>query len=470
MAIGGRRVATIGSHHYAQQIRKRILRSVLRSPFSGLLLTAAAVEAAFLSLHAFGELRYHVPETVAILLLAFSLYIVSVYLALEFSGPDLRRLFGLALGAALVFRLTAWPLMPELSDDLYRYRWEGLLQAHGGNPYQSRPTDPAWERLRDETYERISGRDFKAGYGPLIELIEWGTYRTAAAFTSDPWKQAFWFKLPAALFDLGIVAALAALLRARGLPAHRVLIYAWSPLAVFEFWAAGHNDAVVVFFVVLALWLAARQRWTWAFAALTLASAAKIWPLVLFPLFAGWEKWRPLRWRQAWIAGPIAFALVLPYWSDVTENIRFMSGFLGGWRNNDSLYGLLLYVAGDQYPAKYTAFAIVILAALAVTVLAWPLERAALWVIAVMLAVSANCHPWYLTWILPLLAISPVPALLLWSGLMPLAYRVVIGWALLGQWNGSTPWRWLIYLPVYGLLAGSALARRRRSKPEEHQR
>lgn len=442
---------------------------MLRSPFSGLLWIAAAFEAALLSLHGFGELRYQVPETVAIFLLAFSLYIVSVYLAVEFSGRGVRRMLGVVVGAALLFRLTAWPLMPELSDDLYRYRWEGMLQAHGGNPYQSRPADPAWEHLRDETYPQIAGRDFKAGYGPLIELMELATYRIVGKFTSDPLRQAFWFKLPAALFDLGVIAALAALLRARGLPAHRVLVYAWSPLAVFEFWAAGHNDAIAVFFVVLALWLAARLRWVWAFAALALAAAAKLWPLILFPIFIGWKAGRPLRWRQACIAVPIAAALALPYWSDVSENVRFMSGFLGGWRNNDSLYGLLLYLTGDQYPAKYAAFAIVTAAALAVTVRALPLERAALWTIAVMLAVSANCHPWYLTWILPLLAFYPVPGLLLWTGLMPLAYRVVIDWSLLGQWHGSTSWRWMIYIPVWGLLAGSALFRRwdRRS---QHQR
>lgn len=433
---------------------------MFRSPFSGLLLVAAALEAALLSLHGFGELRYHVPETVAILLLAFSLYIVSVYLAVESSGPGLRRMFGLAIGAALLFRLTAWPLMPELSDDLYRYRWEGMLQAHGGNPYQSRPADPAWEHLRDETYARISGRDFKAGYGPLIELMELATYRIVANFTSDPWRQAFWFKLPAALFDLGVIAALAALLRAKGLPAHRVLVYAWSPLAVFEFWAAGHNDAIAVFFVVLALWLAARLRWVGAFAALALAAGAKLWPLILFPTFVGWKAGRALRWRQACVTVPIAAALALPYWSDVSENVRFMSGFLGGWRNNDSLYGLLLYLTGDQYPAKYTAFAAVIAAALAVAVRALPLERAALWNIAIMLAVSANCHPWYLTWILPLLAFHPVPGLLVWTGLMPLAYSVVIDWSLLGEWHGSTSWRWMIYIPVWGLLAGSALLRR----------
>jgi len=76
-------------------------------------------------------------------------------------------------------------------------------------------------------------------------------------------------------------------------------------------------------------------------------------------------------------------------------------------------------------------------------------------VIALMLMVSANCHPWYLTWILPLLALFPVPALLLWTALVPIAYAAVISWSTLGEWNGSTELRWLEYAPVYALLAGS---------------
>ena len=46
----------------------------------------------------------------------------------------------------------------------------------------------------------------------------------------------------------------------------------------------------------------------------------------------------------------------IPYLTDVTENAQFMSGFVGGWRNNDSFFGLLLYLTGDLYRAKYLAF------------------------------------------------------------------------------------------------------------------
>jgi len=139
-----------------------------------------------------------------------------------------------------------------------------------------------------------------------------------------------------------------------------------------------------------------------------------------------------------------------------------MSGFLGGWRNNDSLHGLLLWMTGDVYRAKYLAFGVVAAAAIAVSLLKWPLEKASLAVIAIMLIVSSNVHPWYLTWLLPMLAFYPVPALLLWTALVPLAYHVLIRWLELGEWQGSTPLRWWIYGPVYAMLLLGWLARRQR--------
>jgi hypothetical protein len=268
------------------------------------------------------------------------------------------------------------------------------------------------------------------------------------------------------LSDLGTMAAVWLLLDAYGLPHERILIYAWSPLTVIEFWATGHNDSLVVLSLTLALVAAAKKRWTWAFVALSAAAAAKVWPALLFPLFIGWKRYRPLRWWQWWVAVPIFALLALPYWTNVAENLQFMSGFMGGWRNNDSLYGMILWLAKDIYRAKYAAFAIVAAAIVILTLRQVPLERAALWGIAVMLMVSANCHPWYLTWLLPLLVLLPVPGLLLWTALAPLAYSAVVSWVALGEWQGSDAFRWYEYAPVYGMLIGSWLAgwltRRRR--------
>lgn len=424
-----------------------------------LAILGTAIEVLWLLLRTYEPLRRHVVETIILYVLASLVYTISAWVVLQSAGSPGRGPLLLVAAFALLFRFTVWPVFPALSDDVFRYRWEGKVQVHGGNPYQVRPNDLEWAHLRDATFPFVPGRDFRAGYGPLIEQVQAWTYRAAAAVTEDPYRQAFWFKAPAALFDLGVLLALAWLLHLRGLPRERVLIYAWSPLSVMEFWGTGHNDSIPVFFVIAALALGARERWTAAFGALSLAVAAKLWPLVLLPAFFGCGGGAPVRWRRAWPFAPVFLAWWWPYWSDVTDNIRFMSGFVGGWRNNDSLFGLLLWLTGDLYRAKYAGF---ILIAAASALAAWrcrTLERASLVAITAMLMISANVHPWYLTWVLPLLVFHPAPALLLWTALAPLAYHTVIPWIELGEWHGSTPYRWWIYLPVYGMLAGGWLAR-----------
>ena len=315
-------------------------------------------------------------------------------------------------------------------------------------------------------------------YGPVVEGIEWIEYRLIAGLEPNPFAQAFWFKAPSALFDLGVMAALWLLLKIKELPPERILIYAWSPLPLIEFWGNGHNDSIAVCFIVLAVAAAAKAsrprqsdvavslHWIAAFAALTLAVASKLWPIFLFPLFIAAAGWR--RWREWLIALPIVALVALPYWtptlrwSTIDENFRFMSGFLGGWRNNDSLFGVLLWAAGnDLYLAKKFALGIICGAVAFVLLWRWPLERASLAVITVLLLVSANCHPWYLIWILPLLAIEPAAPLRLWTALAPLAHAAVIDWVGAGDWKGSTGIRYYEYVPVFIALAAWLILLRR---------
>ena len=363
-----------------------------------------------------------------------------------------------------MFRITLAPLPAPFTDDLYRYRWEAMVQDAGGNPYQSRPIDQRWDKLRDESFRLIPGKDFKAGYGPAWEKVTLWTFRIVRLWTGDPRKQALGLKAPSALFDLGVIAALLWLLRLRGLSPGRVLIYAWSPLPIWEFWGNGHNDAMALFFVIASLALvASNKNLSAASALLGLATATKWWPGLLIPAFA---RSRRSVLPYLIVAGVVG-ALVFLYATDATENAQFMSGFVGGWRNNDSLFGLILYVTGDPYRAKYLTFALIGCATLWLAFRDWPLERITLWTLVALLLLSANCHPWYLTWIVPLLAFYPHPSLLLWVALIALAHSVQIGWQVLGQWDGSTPDRWWIYVPVFGgFLLEAARARLKKKNAE----
>jgi alpha-1,6-mannosyltransferase len=387
---------------------------------------------------------------IAILLLAGAAYVIAAYSIQHLASNNAKPLFRYIIAAAVVFRITVWPLAFPSTDDVFRYRWEGKLQVHGGNPYEVRPADPEWAFLRDSTYPRVGLKDFKGGYGPAWELLSAATYRIVSAVVPDEFAQAFWFKLPSALADLGLLAAVTALLRAYELPVTRVLVYAWSPLPVWEFWANGHNDALTVLAAVLAILWAARKRPWAASVALAVATALKFWPAILLPAIAR----RTVRVRHLLIWVPLLVLFVLPYRTGVIENAQFMTGFVGGWRNNDSLFGVILWLARDQYRAKYTAFAIIAGLTLLLAKRNRDVARVSLWTIVALLMFASNCHPWYLTWFLPLLAIQLSAGLLLWTALVPLFYSVWPGWVATGIWEGVTPMRWLVYVPVFALLAG----------------
>jgi hypothetical protein len=416
-----------------------------------LLIAAVLIEAALVCLV---NMAGSVVESILLLLLVQTVYLFAVYRVFE-HGTGQRLLI---IPAALVFRITVAPLPAPFTDDLNRYRWEARVQDSGLNPYESRPADPQLRHLQDSTYDRIPGRDFKAAYGPIWEFLSLWTLRLTSHWAATPQSQLLWFKLPSALFDVATIGALSLLLRVRRLPASRILVYAWAPLPIWEFWANGHNDAVVLFFVTAALALAAKAPKQWAAGfMLGLAIATKWWPAILLPAFS--RNSRSL--RPMFVSTAVVVFAVLPFLTDVTENSQFMTGFVGGWRNNDSLFGLFLYITNDPYRAKYLAFSLIAICALWLATRDWPLERISLWTIAMLLLLSANSHPWYLTWMIPLLAFYPHPSLLLWVSLAPLAHQVQIDWQILSVWNGSASYRWAIYIPVFAVMGWEVVRNRR---------
>ena len=369
------------------------MRAIL-SPFAFL---AVAIEAMLLLLRGLGDLRQNVEGTIALLLGISAFYLVSVFLAFKLTYPAPKAILYFIVACGILFRLTLWPIAPAFSDDVARYRWEGKLQAAGGNPYQVRPNDARWSQLRDSTFSDIVAKDFKAGYGPLSELFEAGWYQVLARAVSDPHRQVFWFKLPGALFDLAASGALLKLLAVRGLPAVRAIVYLWSPLPVFEFWCSGHNDSLVLLPLLIAVILAVRGRWILAFGCLGIAAAAKLWPVILVPLFVTYA----LRRRAGLLkltAGLALFASIpiacfVPYRADIVENIRFMSGFLGGWRNNDLLFGLLLRITSQPDRVKYLTLSILAALILLIAAMRWPIERSVIFTIVALLGSLRTVTP-----------------------------------------------------------------------------
>ena len=348
--------------------------------------------------------------------IALYLFCSLVYLivATKLCPPDRLLSTRFVVMLAVAYRLIAFSMASEFTDDLYRYRWEGRLQLVGGNPYQERPGDPRWSQLRDETFPLVDGKDFKAVYGPLVENLE----REMARLSSAVWAQ----KIPSILADLALLFLLA-----RWHGARAALLYGWCPLAIVEFAGMGHNDALLI----LSLALAMRYR---SAAALGAAIAVKWWPALLLPAFIRADR------RTAW-AVVVPVVLFLPYASDIRDNADFASGFLGGWSNNPSLFWVIEAISPSKAAAKYIVMGLVG----GIALIPQELERSVLTTTLAILLLSANVHPWYLTWLLPHWAILTVPPLAVWMALTPLQYWGLYEWRTAGRWVERGPWNAVVY-------------------------
>jgi hypothetical protein len=184
--------------------------------------------------------------------------------------------------------------------------------------------------------------------------------------------------------------------------------------------------------------------------ALGLAIAVKWWPALLLPAFVRAER------RTAW-AVLVPVVLFLPYASDIRENADFATGFLGGWSNNPSLFWLVEWIAPSRAAAKYVVLGLLGGVAL------WPgrLAGSVLTTTLAILLLSANVHPWYLTWLLPHWAVLAAPPVAVWMALTPLQYWGLTEWRTTGRWVERGPWNLVVYGIAALVLAGWWLRRGR---------
>ena len=151
----------------------------------------------------------------------------------------------LILGA-LVWRALFIPLPPTLSDDIYRYVWEGQIQWHGWNPFRYAPTALELQALRNDIWPLINNPTASAIYPPVTQLI----FKLLAAVGGITW-----FKAVFCAVDLAIIAVVARGLRQQQRPVGVLAWYAWNPLVVVEVAGSGHYEPLallpLVIFIVL---------------------------------------------------------------------------------------------------------------------------------------------------------------------------------------------------------------------------
>lgn len=370
--------------------------------------------------------------------------------------------------SAVLFRLTTLPISPALSPGLLRARWEGWIQSFYPpfNPYEFAPVNSIFRPIQSRFYAGVPHPVIAALHPPLTEWL----YRWVFALSPHLLGE----KLFYAAFDLLTIWTLMALLRQRGQPAARVLVYAWAPLSVLET-TAGHAGVIAVFFLVLAFYLAGRQDRISGLA-LGLAIGLEGLPLLLLP--AWMAKARKRRW--IWLALPIVLGS-LPYliiqkrffllfW---LRNLRaYAAGVYAGRASGMTLLTHALRFTGHAFPP---ALAMLAMAAVLTGValqsrpgrpLAGDYPRQIYWILGALLLLAPRVTPAHVLWILPWLALEPVLAWVYFTLGVLLTYHLLAGTYLPLSASYNRLWLFCEYAPLYVLLAIMGMRKwRKRSQP-----
>jgi alpha-1,6-mannosyltransferase len=379
-----------------------------------------------------GDQTVRVPSFLALFGAAFAAYLVALRGAGGLSVGGLRA----AIVVAALWRVALVLAPPLLSDDVYRSVWEGRIQWQGGNPYawDDRPSSPRWEAQRDDVWRGVNHKDYTAVYPPGWQLVS----RVLAALPGD----AAAFKGFLAACELLALWPLARLLRRRGLPRERLLVLAWSPLALVEVAGSGHNEALGL--LLFALGWAAVESGRPLASALAIAAGTQV--KLLPALLAGpWA--RRYRWWHV-PAGLLFAALPLLAYRDarLEDLARSAVALSRYWRFNETLFAPLAAAFGHAGALRLGVVAACAVAAAC----AWRRTDPAasgLAVAAVVLLLSPNVLPWYALWLLPFLVVRDEPAALLFTGTVALAYLVYPAWQSGEPWRLGWGWRVLEYAP-----------------------
>lgn len=338
----------------------------------------------------------------------------------------------------ILFRLVFVFYTPGLSQDYFRFIWDGRLAFQGMNPYLYLPNDlmQSPDFIMPEVQELYEGMGpLSAGhysnYPPLNQFCFW----IAGVLSNESLFGAITvLRVMIVAADVGVLCFGKKLLKHLGLNPNRIYLYLLNPLVILELTGNLHFEGVMLFFLIWSMYLLYQHKWIQGAVIYALSISIKLLPLLLIPLF-----YQRLKFKNFILFGTIAIGvnilLFLPFVSE--QLIENYTETIGLWFTkfefNASLFYIIRYI-GYQFTGyniigtvgRFTPFIVIIMVGLfaflrqnkSIT----ELFTAMLLMLSCYFFLSTTIHPWYIISLVILSVFTTYNYALLWSGLVMLSY------------------------------------------------
>jgi len=343
--------------------------------------------------------------------------------------------FKYLLIAGILFRIILLFSVPNLSDDVYRFIWDGRLAANGINPFSHLPIEimqmPPVSGITKALFVQLNSQHYYTVYPPILQGVFW---LAAKLFPLNVFAAIVFLKCIIFLAELITFFLLLQLLNNLSLPKQMSLLYFLNPLVITELTGNVHFEGLMIVFVLLSFLLLLKSNWQGSAIFLGLGIATKLIPVLFLPLIVirlGWKKGLIYSVITG-ITTLILFALVFDI-ATIQNLLASVDLFIRRFEFNASFYYVVRWIGTLIKGYNIIAIAGPILYLLATGIIllisfrnkkntGQPNFVTALFIITTWYLLSTTVHPWYICLPVALLIFTPYRYAIIWSLTATLSY------------------------------------------------
>jgi len=377
-------------------------------------------------------------DNVVYFIIAYSLGFIIV-VVLYFKNRDSHNIsFTEILFITVSLKIILLFAAPVTSNDYSRYLWDGKVQATGINPFIYAPGDKELEFLQDDKiFPLITYKEIKTIYPPFAQII---FFLNQVLFSGS----LFGLKIFFLIFDIGVLVFLCKILLLLKLNANYILIYALSPLILFEIILNVHVDILLLFFLTGSIYFIFNGKYNLSFLMLGFSVMSKFYSAIFLPLFI-FELFKSGNSKKIiscvlFFSAPLLLLLI--YYNGISDMLGVMQNYESNWYFNALPFKAVAELFSsfgieNHLIVRMLFKSIFVFLLLYYSFSSKPFINKIAVIFFIYFFLNTTVYPWYLIPLSIMLVINFNYTFLFWTGIIGLTNLTVFEYLKTGVWSDN---------------------------------